>query len=123
MSGLNFAQKGFLVRLGILGGILVGGLLLRLVTEGLMGGIQNTEDMNVFSWLSMFSGQVFTIAMPVMAFVTLRYGRRHEAAIRAHAKLSRLLTVYRILFWLVVACTLLIIIFVLWLGTHIGPVR
>ncbi len=123
MSGLNFAQKGFLVRLGLLGGILAGGTILRLTAEGLMGGIQNTEDMHVFSWLSMFSGLVFMIAMPVMAFVTLRYGRRHETVIREHAKLSHLLTVYRILFWLVVACTLLIVIFVLWLGTHIGPVR
>ncbi len=123
MTVLNPAQKGFLLRMGILGGIFVGGSILRLVTEGLMSGIQSAEDMGVFSWLSMFSGLVFTIAMPVMAIVTLRYGRRHEVPIREHAKLSRLLTVYRILFWLAVVCTLLLIVFVLWLGTLIGPVR
>lgn len=123
MTVLNPAQKGFLVRIGLLGGILAAESILKLIAEGLMAGIQTAEDMSVFSWLSMFSGLVFTIAMPVMAFVTLRYGRRHETAIREHAKLSRLLTVYRILFWLAVVCTLLLVVFMLWLGTHIGPVR
>ncbi|HEB55777.1 MAG TPA: hypothetical protein ENI98_05620 [Gammaproteobacteria bacterium] len=123
MPGLNHAQKGFLVRLGLLGSILAGGLILRLIIEGMMDSIQNATDMGVFSWLGMLSGLAFAVATPVMALVTLRYGRRHETAIREHAKLSRLLTVYRILFWLAVICTLLIVVFLLWLGTHIGPVR
>ncbi|VAX14652.1 hypothetical protein MNBD_GAMMA24-2621 [hydrothermal vent metagenome] len=123
MSGLNSVQRGFFVRMGVLGGILAGGLILRLVIEGSIAGIETSTDMNIFSWLGMLSGLAFSLATPVMAVVTLRYGRRHEAAIREHAKLSRLLTVYRILFWLTFICILLMVVFVLWLGTHIGPVR
>jgi len=109
--------------MGILGGLLVAGLALRLVADGLIAGMETTADMNVFSWISMFSGLAFSIATPVMAIVTLRYGRRHEAAIREQAKLSRLLTIYRILFWLAVVCILLVAAGLVWLGTHIGPVR
>jgi len=123
MPVLNPAQKGFLVRMGMLGGILAGGLVLRLVADGLIAGMETTADMNVFSWIGMFSGLAFSIVTPVMAIVTLRYGRRHEAAIREHAGLSRLLTIYRILFWLAVVCVLLVAAGLIWLGTHIGPVR
>jgi len=123
MSELSSAQKGFVVRLLILGGLFAGGLILRLIAQGLMGGIENVADMDVFSWISMFSGLAFSIATPVMAIVTLRYGRRHAAAIREHAGLSRLLTIYRILFWLAVLCALLVAAGLMWLATHLGPVR
>lgn len=109
--------------MGIFVIILAGGWILGMMAEGLMGGIQSAADMSVYSWLSMFSGLAFAIASPVMAVVTLRYGRRHEAAIREHAKLSSLLTMYRILFWLAAIGALLLAAFVIWLGTHIGPVR
>ncbi len=123
MPVLNLVQKGFLVRMGVLVGILAGGLVLKLIAEGLIAGMETTADMDIFSWISMFSGLAFSIATPVMAIVTLRYGRRHEAAIREHAGISRLLTIYRILFWLVVISVLLVAAGLMWLGTHIGPVR
>jgi len=123
MSELSPVQRGFLIRLGIFVGMLAGGLILKLIAQGLMGGIENVADMNVFSWISMISGVAFSIAAPVMAIVTLRYGRRHAAAIREHAALSRLLTIYRILFWLAVICALLVAAGLIWLGTHLGPVR
>jgi len=123
MEGLSSSQKGFVVRMSVLGGILAAGLLLRLIAEGLVSGMETTSDMDMFSWMSMFSGLAFSIATPVMAIATLRYGRRHEAAIREHTGLSRLLTVYRILFWLAAICVLLVVTGVIWLGMHIGPVR
>ncbi len=123
MNKLHPAQKGFLFRLGIFGGILAGGLILRLIADGLMGAIQTVADMNIFSWLSRASGLVFMIATPVMAIVTLRYGRRHEVEIGEHRGLSITLTVYRILFWLWVAALILLGIGIFWLGTHLGPVR
>jgi polyferredoxin len=123
MVHLSSSQKGFVVRMGVLGGMLVAGLILRLIAEGLISGMETTADMGIFSWISMFSGLAFSIATPVMAIATLRYGRRHEAAIREHAGLSRLLTIYRILFWLAVICVLLVAAGLIWLATHIGPVR
>jgi len=123
MPVLNPAQKGFLVRMGILGGILAGGWILKMIAEGLVAGMESTADMDVFSWISMFSGLAFSVATPVLAIVTLRYGRSHEADIREHAGFSRLLTIYRILFWMVVVAVLLVGAGLIWLGTHIGPVR
>ncbi len=120
---LNPAQKGFLVRIGMLGGILVGGLILKLIAEGLITSMETTVDMDIFSWIGLFSGVVFSIVTPVMAIVTLRYGRRHEAGIREHVGLSRLLTIYRILFWLTIVFVLLVAAGLIWLGTYLGPVR
>ncbi len=123
MPVLNTVQKGFLVRIGMLGGILVAGLVLRLIAEGLIAGMETTADMDMFSWIGMFSGLTFSIVTPVMAIVTLRYARRHEAGIREHADFSRLLTIYRILFWLAVVSILLVGAGLIWLGAHLGPVR
>jgi len=123
LSELSPVQRGFLIRLVLFLGTLFGGLILGLIAQGLMGGIENETDMNVFSWISMFSGVAFSIAAPVMAIVTLRYGRKHEAEIREHRGFSITLTVYRILFWLWLAALILLGIGIFWLGTHIGPVR
>jgi len=117
MEHLSSSQKGFVGRMSVLGGILIAGLVLRLIAGGLISGMETTADMG------MFSGLAFSTATPVMAIATLRYGRRHEAAIREHTGLSRLLTVYRILFWLAAICVLLVVTGVIWLGMHIGPVR
>ncbi len=123
MPVLNHAQKGFLVWIGILGGILVAGLILKLIAGGLIASMETTADMAMFSWIGMFSGVLFSIVTPVMAIVTLRYGHRHEAGIREQVGLSRLLTIYRILFWLAVVSMLLVAAGLIWLGTHLGPVR
>jgi len=120
---MNAPQKGFASRLAIVAGLVIGGLVLRLIADGLIASMETTADIGVFSWISMFSGLAFSLAAPVIAIVTLRYGRRHEAAIREHAGFSRLLTVYRILFWLAAICVLLAVAGVIWLGMHIGPVR
>ncbi len=120
---MNASQRGFANRLGIVVGLVLAGLVLSATAKGLMGGIENVADMNVFSWISMFSGVAFSIAVPVMAIVTLRYGRKHEAEIREHRGFSITLTVYRILFWLWLAALILLGIGIFWLGTHIGPVR
>jgi len=109
--------------MGMLGGMLISGLILRLIADGLIAGMETTADMNIFSWIGMFSGMAFSIATPVVAIIALRYGRKHEADIREHAGLSRLLTVYQILFWLAAICILLVVAGVIWLGMHIGPVR
>ena len=123
ISALNTAQKGFLIRFSILTATLTAGLILKLIAKGQIAGMETTADMNVFSLLGMFSGMSIMIAMPIIAIVTLRYGRRHEADIREHAILSRLLTVYRVLFWLTVIGILITVIGLIWFATHLGPVR
>jgi len=120
---MNASQRGFANRLGIVVGLVLAGLVLSAAARGLMGGIENVADMNVFSGLSMVSGLLLMLATPVVAIVTLRYGKRYEVEIREHRSLSLALTVYRILFWLWVAAVVLLGLGVFWLGTHIGPVR
>lgn len=123
MLALNSTQKGFLIRISLLAATLTAGLILKLIAKSLITGMETTADMSVFSLLGMFSAMSFMIAMPIIAIVTLRYGYKHEAAIREHAILSRLLTIYRILFWLTVTGVLITAIGLIWFATHLGPVR
>lgn len=108
---MNAPQKGFANRLGIVVGLTLVGMVLSTVAKGSMGGIETMADMNVFSWLIMVSGLLLMLATPVVAIVTLRYGKRHEAEIRAHSTLSLALTVFRVLFWTWVGFVLLAILF------------
>jgi len=116
-------QKAFLARLGVVIALVVAGAVLSAVARGLVSGMETVADMNAYSWLGMVAGLLLTFAAPVAAIITLRYGKRHEAAIREHRGLSMMLTAYRILFWLWVAAIVLLGLGIFWLGAHIGPVR
>jgi ABC-type uncharacterized transport system permease subunit len=110
MPSLNPSQKGFAVRLAIVAALTLVGFVLAALTKSGMPGMETNQDMNSFSLLNMVGVFLF-IATPWIAIGTLRYGRRHETEIREHSGLSRLLTLYRILFWLQVAILLLAALF------------
>jgi len=101
MSKLSHVQKGFVVRLLILGGLFAGGLILQLIVK--IAGSHNL--------LGMIGGLALMVASPVIFILTLRYGKKHETEIREHTGLATVLTIYRILFWLWVAFVVLGVIY------------
>jgi len=106
-SELSPAQKGFVVRLLILGGLFAVGVILRLVH---VGG-HDLSSMNVSAWVGMVGGLALMVASIVISILTLRYGKKHETDIRERSGLAAALTIYRILFWLWVASVVLGAIF------------
>ncbi|PCH54052.1 MAG: hypothetical protein COC22_01060 [Flavobacteriaceae bacterium] len=109
MSELNPSQKGFVVRLLILGGLFAGGLILQLIVK--VGGSHGLSGMNVSAWVGMIGVLALMVASLVISILTLRYGKRHETEIRKRSGLAIALTIYRILFWLWVAFVVLGAIF------------
>ncbi len=109
MSELSPAQKGFVVRLLILGGLFAGGLMLQLIVK--VGGSHGLSGMNVSAWVGMVGGLTLMVASIVISILTLRYGKKHETDIRERPGPAAALTIYRILFWLWVASVVLGVIF------------
>ena len=122
MVGWNQSQKGFMERLATVVALLLGGWGLTMLADNRIADMETAAEMNTYSWLNMLSGLLFAASM-VAVIVTLRYGRRHEAAIREHKSISRLLTAYRLLFWLSFVASLLGAAILLWFVLHLGPVR
>jgi len=124
LSELSPIQKGFVVRLLILGGLLLAaGWVLKLIAYGLSASVRDMADMNVFSWVKIVGGLVLMTATPVISMHTLRYGKRHEVEIRERAGLAAALTIYRVLFWLLAATLLLLGMGIFWLVANFGPVH
>ena len=107
MSELSPAQKGFVVRLLILGALLAVGVILQLAH---VGG-HDLSNMNVSAWVGVIGGLALMVASPVISILTLLYGKKHETEIRERPGLAAALTIYRILFWLWVASVVLGVIF------------
>ena len=106
MPMLNKSQKGFVKRVATVFVLTLVGIVLGALAKSGIGGMETNSDMNGFSLLNKI-GLFLLVATPWIAIDTLRYGRRYEAEIREHSGLSRLLTAYRILFWLQVVLVLL----------------
>lgn len=119
---LKIPQKGFLLRFVVVVTLLLVGLLLMFVADSRNAGRETAAGIDNDSWLNMLSGWMF-LGSTVMSIVTLRYGSRHEAVIRENKSLSRLLTVYRTLFWLSVVSSLIAALILAWFVMHLGPVR
>jgi len=109
MSELSSVQKGFVVRLLVLGGLFAGGLMLQLIVK--LGGSHGLSGMNVSAWVGMIGGLALMVASPVISILTLLYGKKHETEIRERPGLAAALTIYRILFWLCVGFVVLGAIF------------
>jgi len=122
VSQPNQQQKGFLKWLAMIFASALGGWALMVIAESRIADMETTADMATYSWLNIGGGLLLVIAN-LSAIATLIYGRRHEAEIREHRSFSRLLTVYRFLFWLSVTVSLLAGAFLIWVATHMGPVR
>ncbi len=116
-------QKGFVVRVTIVVALLLAGLVLTMLSDSLIAGMETASDMNMYSWLKMIVGLLLFAATPLAAMITLHYGGRHKEAIRENTNLFRLLTIYRILFWLSIVVIVVAIVIVFWLAMHLGSVR
>jgi len=110
MPSLNPYQKGFVVRVAILAALVLIGIVLAMLAKSGMAGLETNSGTNGFSLLNMI-GVIMLVVEPWIAIATLLYGRRYEAEIREHPGVSRLLTVYRIVFWLQVVILLLAALF------------
>jgi hypothetical protein len=119
---LKISQKGFLLRFVVVVSLLLAGLLLIFIADSRNAGMETAAGMDNDSWLKMLSGWMF-LGSSVMSIITLRYGSRHEVAIREHKSLSHLLTAYRTLFWLSVVSSLIAAVILAWFVMHLGPVR
>jgi hypothetical protein len=122
MSQLNQAQGGFLKWLAAAAASLLGGWALMMIADSRIAGIETAADVATYSGLNTVAGLLFMVS-GMSSIATLIYGRRHELAIRELKNFSRLLTAFRILFWISVIASLLAAAFLIWIAMHIGPVR
>jgi len=119
---MNALQKAFITRLMVFLALFLAGLVLMFIADSHISDMESMADTSGHSWLSTASGWLFAAAV-VMSIATLRYGRRHEAAIRERALTAVLLKIFRTLFWLACAASALAAAALIWLALHLGPVR
>jgi|GEM_PF-4899037 len=112
-------QRHFLALLGglclsIISGLLLGYWAYRLLPEMQIAGVPET-----LSRLSIAINLCLLLALS-LAITTLIYGHLHAVALRELALTSRLLTLYQLLFWLLVTIGLLFLGLLFILSTHTG---
>lgn len=122
MSELNPAQKGFMQWLATVIGLLLAGLLLAFVADSRIADMETAADMTIYSWIKIIGGWLFA-ASTLSSILALRYGGRHKTEICEQVGFCRLLTIYRVMFWMAFTSVLLVIAGLIWLGAHLGPVR
>lgn len=118
---MNSWQKGFLYRLLLVFGLPLLGSLLMWLGDGQVLPLPAAGDAQP-ALLAQLGGLLMLLGS-ILSITTLRYGKRYKANISRTRKFAALLLTYRLLFWISVVVSVLSGVLLIWLVTHLGPVR